>query len=122
MFVFEKEQQIHSIGNIRVGGGLGEVPTALAGTIFYSGHKIVEDAEKGTFDKRAAESLVLKQDEMSKLTGNPCLVQIFSESTSAMKSQYSLKQSSLTRCDAIVRLFRLGAGSSSCLQRTISPS
>ena len=85
MFVFEKEQQIHSIGNIRIGGGPGEVPTVLAGTIFYSGHKIVQDAEKGKFDKTKAEDLILKQDDMSRLTGNPCLVQIFSESTPAMK-------------------------------------
>lgn len=85
MFVFEKEQVIHSIGSIRIGGSPGEVPTALAGTIFYGGHKIVSDPQKGIFDKKAAEVLIRKQDEMSDLTGNPSLVQIFSESAGAMR-------------------------------------
>ena len=84
MFVFEKEQVIHSIGNVRIGGNPGETATVLAGTIFYSGHKIVTDPKKGLFDKDLASSLVLKQDEMSSMTGNPALVQIFSESEEAL--------------------------------------
>jgi tetrahydromethanopterin S-methyltransferase subunit H len=84
LFVFEKEQIIHNIGGVKIGGNLGENPTVLAGTIFYSGHKIVEDAKKGVFDREKAKNLLLKQDEMSSLTGNPCLVQIFSESEEAM--------------------------------------
>jgi tetrahydromethanopterin S-methyltransferase subunit H len=85
MFVFEKEQVIHNIGGVRIGGNPGETSTVLAGTIFYSGHKIVTDPKKGTFDKSAATALVQKQDEMSALTGNPALVQIFSESEEALK-------------------------------------
>jgi tetrahydromethanopterin S-methyltransferase subunit H len=84
LFVFEKEQIIHNIGGIKIGGNLGEIPTVLAGTIFYGGHKIVEDAKKGLFDKVRARALLLKQDEMSNITGNPALVQIFSESDEAM--------------------------------------
>ena len=67
MFVFEKEQVIHNIGGVRIGGNPGETSTVLAGTIFYSGHKIVTDPKKGTFDKSAATALVQKQDEMSAL-------------------------------------------------------
>ncbi|TFF92070.1 tetrahydromethanopterin S-methyltransferase subunit H [Candidatus Thorarchaeota archaeon] len=84
MFVFEKEQVIHTIGRVKIGGNLGETPTVLAGTIFYSGHRIVENAKKGDFDKAAAESLLQKQTDMSTATGNPALVQIFSESADAM--------------------------------------
>jgi tetrahydromethanopterin S-methyltransferase subunit H len=84
LFVFEREQIIHNVGGIKIGGNLGEVPTVLAGTIFYGGHKIVEDAKKGTFDREKARMLILKQDEMSDITGNPALVQIFSESEEAM--------------------------------------
>jgi tetrahydromethanopterin S-methyltransferase subunit H len=84
LFVFEKEQIIYNIGGIKIGGNLGEIPTVLAGTIFYSGHKIVEDAKKGIFDKVRARALLLKQEEMSNMTGNPALVQIFSESDEAM--------------------------------------
>jgi tetrahydromethanopterin S-methyltransferase subunit H len=84
MFVFEKEQIIHTVGGIRIGGNPGETPTVLAGTIFFSGHKIVSDPKKGVFDKDMATSLIQKQDEMSILTGNPALVQIFSETEEAL--------------------------------------
>ena len=85
MFVFEKEQIIHTIGGVKIGGNPGETSTVLAGTIFYGGHKIVSDPKKGLFDKTIAASLIQKQDEMSATTGNPALVQIFSETEEALK-------------------------------------
>jgi tetrahydromethanopterin S-methyltransferase subunit H len=85
MFVFEKEQVIYNVGGVKIGGNPGETATVLAGTIFYGGHKIVTDTKKGVFDKKAATSLIEKQDEMSQLTGNPALVQIFSETEVALK-------------------------------------
>lgn len=84
MFVFEKEQVIHNVGGVRIGGTPGEIPTVLAGTIFYTGHDIVQDANKGLFDRKAAETLIKAQDEMADLTGNPALVQVFSESDEAV--------------------------------------
>ncbi len=86
MFVFEKEQIIHNIGGVKIGGNPGETSTVLAGTIFYGGHKIVTDTKKGAFDKDAATALIQKQDEMAQLTGNPALVQIFSETEVALKN------------------------------------
>ncbi|TET12392.1 MAG: tetrahydromethanopterin S-methyltransferase subunit H [Candidatus Thorarchaeota archaeon] len=86
MFVFEKEQIIHNIGGVKIGGNPGETSTVLAGTIFYGGHKIVTDTKKGVFDKDAATALIQKQDEMAQLTGNPALVQIFSETEVALKN------------------------------------
>ncbi len=84
MFVFEREQYIHNIGGVRIGGVPGETPTVLAGTIFYSGDKTVTDPKKGVFDKKAAEDLIGRQDEQSVLTGNPSMVKVFAESVSAM--------------------------------------
>ncbi len=84
MFVFEKEQIIHNIGEIKIGGSPGEVPTVLAGTIFYDNHKIVENARDGIFDEKAAHQLLVKQHEMAEATGNPELVHIFAESSTAM--------------------------------------
>lgn len=84
MFVFQKEQIIHTIGGVRIGGNPGELPTVLAGSIFYSGHKIVSDPHRGIFDRTSAEDLINVQDEMSDLTGNPCMIQIVSESDEAM--------------------------------------
>jgi len=86
VFVFEKEQIIHTIGGVKIGGNPGETPTVLGGTIFYSGHKIVSDSKKGVFDKERAISLIQTQDEMSATTGNPALIQIFSESEYALKT------------------------------------
>lgn len=86
MFVFEKEQYVYNIGGIRIGGMPGEYPTALAGTIFYSGDKVVEDPELGKINRAGAEDLIVKQDEMSDITGNPALVQIYSSSHKAIST------------------------------------
>jgi len=80
----EKEQRIFDIAGVKIGGRLGECPTVLIGTIFYEGHKIVSDCIKGSFDKRAAESLIRKQEEMSSLTGNPHIVDIFGSTCEAL--------------------------------------
>ncbi|MFW9849350.1 MAG: tetrahydromethanopterin S-methyltransferase subunit H [Candidatus Thorarchaeota archaeon] len=85
MFLFEKEQIIHNIGGVRIGGNLGETPTVLAGTIFYSGHKLVTDPTRAIFDTDVAEKLIADQDEMSSLTGNPSMVQIVAESNDAIE-------------------------------------
>ncbi|MEM1545337.1 MAG: tetrahydromethanopterin S-methyltransferase subunit H [Candidatus Methanomethylicia archaeon] len=85
MFKFSREQAVFEIGNVKIGGQPGEYPTVLAGTIFYGGHKIVSDPRKGIFDKAIAESLIKKQEEISDITGNPHLIQVFSESPEAMK-------------------------------------
>lgn len=85
MFKFAKEQKVFDIGGIKVGGQPGEYPVVLAGTIFYKGHKIVTDAKKGLFDKAAAEEMINKQEEMSDLTGNPCMVQVFAEHEEAIR-------------------------------------
>ncbi len=84
MFVFDRKQDIYEIGKTKVGGQPGEVATVLAGTIFYANHDIVEDPDKGIFDEKKAEELINMQDEMSDTTGNPCWMQIFSESEEAM--------------------------------------
>ena len=83
MFVFEREQYIYDIAGTKIGGNLGDNPTVLIGTIFYAGHKIVEDIEKGTIDRNAAESLISQQEEASDLTGNPSAVQVCFQSKQA---------------------------------------
>jgi len=85
MFKFAREQYVYRIGKVKIGGQPGENPTVLAGTIFYGGHKIVSDPKAGVFDKEKAEALIKRQEEMSDITGNPCMVQVFSESVEAMK-------------------------------------
>ncbi len=84
MFLPAKEQKIFDIGNVKVGGRPGELPTVLCGSIFYHKHKIVEDPVRGIFDKREAERLINQQDEWSDRTGNPCMVDVVGETHQAL--------------------------------------
>ncbi len=84
MIKFEKEQKIFDIAGVKVGGQPGECPTVLIGTIFYEGHKVVNDPVKGYFDRKSAESLIEKQDEMSRLTGNPHILDVFASTAEAL--------------------------------------
>lgn len=87
MFLFDREQDVYDIAGLKVGGQPGEHATVLCGTIFYAKHYLVEDADKGIFDKKAAEEVLKKQEEFSDLTGNPCIMQIFSETPEAMEKE-----------------------------------
>ena len=87
MFLFDKKQDVYDIAGLKIGGQPGEYATVLCGTIFYAKHYLVEDPDKGIFDKKAAEDVLKKQEEFSDLTGNPCIMQIFSESPEAMEKE-----------------------------------
>ncbi len=84
MFTFEKTQKIVQIGATRIGGQLGENPTALIGSIFYERHKIVSDAKKGIFDSIAAESLLENQEMIAEKTGNPAIIDIVGSTAEAL--------------------------------------
>ncbi len=77
MFKFQKEQEIVNIAGVKIGGQPGELPTVLAGTIFYNKHEIVENAARGLFDRAAAEKLINLQEAGSEETGNPHIIHIF---------------------------------------------
>jgi tetrahydromethanopterin S-methyltransferase subunit H len=85
MFRFQKEQEIVDIAGVKIGGQPGELPTVLAGTIFYPNHTIVEDEHKGIFDEKEAESLINMQSASADETGNPPLIQIFASSNTSIK-------------------------------------
>jgi tetrahydromethanopterin S-methyltransferase subunit H len=84
MIKFDREQKIFDIAGVKVGGQPGECPTVLIGTIFYDGHKIVSDPVKGYFDRKDAESLIEKQEEMSRLTGNHHILDVFASTAEAL--------------------------------------
>jgi len=86
MFRFGCEQKIFTIGNVKVGGRPGELPTVLIGSMFHRGHKIVEDHRRGIFDERGAEKLIMAQQEMSDKPGNPCMVDVVADSGEALKN------------------------------------
>jgi len=86
MFRFEKEQKIVEVAGVKIGGQPGELPTALTATIFYRGHKIVEDKKKGIFDKARAEALINRLEELSDMTTNPFILDVVGDTFEAYQS------------------------------------
>ena len=84
MFKFDKEQTVFDVGGVKMGGQPGEYPTVLCGTIFYGGHNIVNDELTGDFDKEKADKLLTDMIEMSDVTGNPCIAQVFGQTEEAI--------------------------------------
>lgn len=85
MFRFRREQSITNIAGIKFGGQPGELPTVLCGTIFYQGHGIVQDEERGVFDLDRAAALVNRQSDLSEETGNPAVIHIYARTSQAFE-------------------------------------
>jgi tetrahydromethanopterin S-methyltransferase subunit H len=83
LYRFAKDQSVVNVAGVKVGGQPGENPTALCGTIFYQGHGIVEDEDKGTFDELAAEDLIDRQRALSEETGNPAVLHLYAKTPEA---------------------------------------
>ncbi len=81
----EKEQKIYEVAGVKIGGQPGELPTVLIPSIFYEGHKIVQDEIKGIFDRKKAEELIEKLDKISEITGNPYILDVVGISDEALK-------------------------------------
>ena len=101
MFKFEKEQKVFNIAGVNIGGQPGEYPTALIGSIFYSKHKIVSDKVKGDFDKKQAEALINKAEELSEKTGNPYILDVVGETPEAL-IKYIEFVADLTKCPFLI--------------------
>ena len=101
MFRFEKEQKIFDIAGVNIGGQPGEYPTALIGTIFYSGHKILTDQVKGDFDKKQAEALINRVEELSEKTGNPYILDVVGETPEALIKHIEFV-ADITKCPFLV--------------------
>lgn len=56
----------------------------LIGSIFYSRHKIVEDHDKGIFDREKAEELIIKQEELSDHYGIEGILDVVAETREAI--------------------------------------
>jgi tetrahydromethanopterin S-methyltransferase subunit H len=101
LFKFEKEQKVFNIAGVNIGGQPGEYPTALIGSIFYSGHKVVSDHVKGDFDKKQAEALINKVEELSAKTGNPYILDVVGETSEAL-TKYIDFVADMTKCPFLV--------------------
>jgi len=68
-FRFNVKQNIYTIGEVKVGGQPGELPTFLIGSLFWLGQKIVQDANRGLFDVKEAEKIINTMQTQSDITG-----------------------------------------------------
>ncbi len=85
MFHFKREQSMVNVAGVKFGGQPGEQPTVLCGTMFYQGHKVVQDEERGLFNRAAAEGLVARQAELSEETGCPAVLHLYARSIEAFE-------------------------------------
>jgi len=84
MFEFNTEQKVFDIAGVKVGGKPGENPAVMIGSMFFRGHKIVSDMEKGILDKGKAKSLLDREEEMSLDTGNPRIIDVIGDTGQAL--------------------------------------
>lgn len=84
MFEFTQRQKVYDIDGVRVGGRPGENPTVLIGSMFFRGHKIVKDSDKGIFDKGKAKSLLDREEDLSAQTGNPRIIDVIADTGEAL--------------------------------------
>jgi len=85
LFRFASEQKIFSMGDVRIGGQPGELPTVLIGNIFYKGMPEVFDHKKGKFDQKTVQKWVSVADELSEKTGVPHFLDVMAMHPEAMK-------------------------------------
>ncbi len=58
MLLFEREQQVAEIGNVKMGGQPGENPPVAVATVFYAAHKALLNEKTGKIDKTLVEQEV----------------------------------------------------------------
>ncbi|MBN1852142.1 MAG: tetrahydromethanopterin S-methyltransferase subunit H [Pirellulales bacterium] len=76
LFEYQVEQKRFEIAGIQIGGLPGVQPTVMIGSIFYHGHKICMDEDRGTFDRAAAEAAIRGQEDYSTRTGCPGMLDV----------------------------------------------
>jgi tetrahydromethanopterin S-methyltransferase subunit H len=80
MFRYQLEQRVFSIGDLKVGGQLGENPPLLIGNMFQKGDVIVEDRKRGKFNRKAAEERIQELERAVQETGIPAMVAMVANS------------------------------------------
>lgn len=90
---FEADQKRFEIGNVAVGGQPGVTPTVLIGSIFYHGHKIIVDEDKGEFRRDDAERLIRTQEDFAERTGNGCMLDVVGATPEALVSHLAFAAS-----------------------------
>jgi tetrahydromethanopterin S-methyltransferase subunit H len=84
MYKFSSPQKVLNIGGVNVGGQPGEYPTVLIGSIFFAGHNIISDPDKGIFNRDKAKHLLDQEVAVSLTTGNPRFVDVIGTTSEAL--------------------------------------
>jgi [methyl-Co(III) glycine betaine-specific corrinoid protein]---tetrahydrofolate methyltransferase len=84
LFEFTQPQKVYNIDRVRVGGRPGENPTVLIGSMFFRGHRIVSDSDRGIFDKGKAKALLDREEDLSAETGNPRIIDVIADTGDAL--------------------------------------
>ncbi len=74
----------YEVDGVLFGGRQGEIPIVLIGSIFYTGHHIVTDADKGTFNKEKAAQYLREFTNFSKKYRIPCALDVVAETPEAI--------------------------------------
>ncbi len=85
------------VGKSFLGGAVGEYPTAVLGTLFFSGQKLLVDCEQGIFDENASLGQIRRCADAAKKVGVSLFLDIVAETPMAMKNylEFVIKNSSL---------------------------
>jgi len=85
MLRFKAKQCVYQIGEVKVGGQPGELPTVLIGNIFYKGMPEVADHERGEFKTKAVLKWISVAEELSEKTGVPHFLDVMASHPIAME-------------------------------------
>ncbi|MFB0514197.1 MAG: hypothetical protein ACETVQ_01325 [Candidatus Bathyarchaeia archaeon] len=83
--MFKAKQRIFEIGDFKVGGQPGELPTLLIGNIFYKGMPEVTNHEKGSFDEKPVLKWIGKAEELADRTDVPHFLDVMANHPKAME-------------------------------------
>ena len=83
MFDYNVDQKTYEIFGVKIGGVPGLAPTVMIGSMFYRGHRIVEDPVEGLFDVVEAEKQLRDAEEMTDKTGLPSILDLVAENSKA---------------------------------------
>ena len=82
---FGAVQRTFHIGGVPVGGQPGVQPTVLIGSVFYHGHKVIVDEDRGEFLASEAEQAIREQEDYAERTGNPCMLDVVGATPEAIQ-------------------------------------
>lgn len=85
MFVFDKDQKLCKIGNLKVGGQPGDNPPLMIGSMFHDRDRLLESRSERKFDRVRAADLIKRQEELSQQTGIQALVDLVAVKADEMK-------------------------------------